>query len=378
MRILFITHCREFAGANRSMLQLIIELQTKYNIRPFVLIPQGNVNVTNIKEKLVKSSVPFFEYPIIYFKTITPQSRKGYIKYIISLWKLSKKLKPYDFDLIHSNSSVIDIGGYLSLFMGIPHIWHLREYGDIDYNLFPVFGKWYERLTYKNAKAFIAISKSIKEYFKDRIQERKIHVIYNGIPLLDDINLSQHTDKTLHFFCAGIMVEGKNQMEILQAAKIMEDRGVKGYDITFVGIQTPYVDIMKNYILEQGLADRCKILDEIDGISSILKGMDVGIVPSKCEAFGRVTVEYMLQNLAVIANDQGANTEIIEDGKSGLIYKRGDEIALANCMLRLMKDRELLIDLSRNGRERAKKLFLSQYNTKAICELYSKVLNEKM
>ena len=61
---------------------------------------------------------------------------------------------------------------------------------------------------------------------------------------------------------------------------------------------------------------------------------------SKNEAFGRVTVEYMLQNLAVIASDAGANSEIIENGVSGLLYRLGDVDDLARKMIMYLEDKD--------------------------------------
>ena len=42
---------------------------------------------------------------------------------------------------------------------------------------------------------------------------------------------------------------------------------------------------------------------------------------SKNEAFGRVTVEYMLQNLLVIATNTGANSELVIMGLPDIYIK---------------------------------------------------------
>jgi glycosyltransferase involved in cell wall biosynthesis len=273
---------------------------------------------------------------------------------------------------------VIDVGGYLSRLMGVKHVWHLREFGDLDFGYSPVFGRWYEKLSYKNGDSFIAISQIVKKHYSTKISPHKIRVIYNGILLSPNLPIAKHNNSTIQFLCAGTMVEGKNQMELLKAAKILHtEKGVTNFNITFVGLHVDkeYVNSMLQYITDNGLESCCKLLGEVNGIANLASKMDAGIVPSRCEAFGRVTVEYMLQNLAVIANDQGANPEIIEDRKSGLIYKSGNIYELAECMLSLINERRLLEELSNNGRERAEKYFLSQYNSKAIYELYVKLLS---
>lgn len=146
-------------------------------------------------------------------------------------------------------------------------------------------------------------------------------------------------------------------------------------DVIGLYVDKVYVNTMVQYIKDNDLESCCKLLGEVNGITNLASKMDAGIVPSRCEAFGRVTVEYMLQNLAVIANDQGANPEIIEDRKSGFIYKSENTYELADSMLSLINERRLLEGLSNKGRERAEKDFLSQYNSKAIYELYLKLLS---
>ena len=85
----------------------------------------------------------------------------------------------------------------------------------------------------------------------------------------------------------------------------------------------------------------------------ILQRSDVGLMLSTNEAFGRVTVEYMMQNLAVIASDTGANPEIITNGETGLLYELGDVESLADKMKSLIEDHTLLGALAEKGKQHA-------------------------
>ena len=103
--------------------------------------------------------------------------------------------------------------------------------------------------------------------------------------------------------------------------------------------------------------------------------MDVGLMLSKSEAFGRVTVEYMFNNLAVIASDTGANPELVNDRKTGYLYKLGDIASLADKMEQLINNRDLLMEMASNGYHYAIQTFPSEKNTTAVYELYQKVQN---
>lgn len=382
MKVLYITHCLEMGGANRSMLQLILELRDNYGVDPFVLLPEYQGNNRTIKDYLIENNINFKESNIRCFKHSNPfaYSRRSVIISHGQIKRLSKELQPYHFDFIHSNSSVIDFGGFLSRELGVKHIWHFREFGDLDYSSKSVFGNLYERLTYRNAELYIAISDSIKNHFCTKVDSSKITTIYNGIKPNLSIPLSSHRNSKVQFLCAGIYAETKNQLEVFQAVNVLvNEHDITEFHLTTVGmgVDSQYAHQLKDFAKNHSIEQYVSILGEVDGIAALASTMDVGIISSRNEAFGRVTVEFMLQNLAVIANDSGANLEIIEHGKSGLIYPHNDYRSLAYAMKQLIQNQSLLIYLASNGRQRANECFLSTYNTKAVFSLYQDVIQSR-
>lgn len=362
------------AGANRSMFQLIKELKDNYHVEPVVMVPETGDEKVSIQEALKKFGIPVISADIRFFKREHPTLRNiiGYARYLWRQRHLYKQLLPYHFDIIHSNSSVIDIGGYLSKQLKIKHVWHLREFGEEDYSLKPIAGKWYERYTYRHADAFIAISKIIAEYYKGIINPKKIRTIYNGVYHNEETPISQHKSEVIQFFCAGVLCEGKNQKELVLALdELVNYRNIRNLHLTLVGIPTkPYVNELNTLIKEKNLNEYIDILPEVDGIQSLASKMDVGIVPSKAEAFGRVTIEYQLQNLLVIANDAGANPELIEDNVTGVLYKTGKVHELADKMQWAIEHPLHLRKVSLQGREHARQFYTSKRNTREIYNLY--------
>ena len=381
MKILFVTHVTGMAGANRSMFQLIKELKENYGCNIVVAGPFC-ADDTLIKEKFREIGVDYLDAPVQFFKKPLPHRWSAFvnhIRYLRGVRNYYKKLLPFKFDIVHSNSSVIDCGAWLSKQLQCYHVWHLREFGDYDYKLYPIGGVIYERIVYKQADAFIAISKSVKNHFSTKLDGKKIQLIYNGIPPVDKNLWSQHRNKKIEFICAGIICETKNQKEIVVAVnELVNKKHETDFHVTIVGIQNKkYTDLLLQYINNFHLENFITILPEVDGIQQLVSKMDVGIVPSHAEAFGRVTVEYMLQNLLVIANNQGANTELITDGLTGMIYSIGDSIALADKMQKVIHNRQLLISLSKAGCDNANARFLSYTNTKSIFELYKKLVDKQ-
>ena len=377
IKVLFITHVSEMGGANHSMCQLIKELKETYSVIPVVLCPPKKSNI-NLQDNLKEIGVEYLEFPIRFFKTKKPTLYLffSYLKYLYRQRHFYKRLESYNFDIIHSNSSVIDIGGYLSKQLKCKHIWHLREFGDLDYSLFPLGGKIYEKFGYSHADAYIAISKAVEKHFADKLSSRKIHLIYNGIKLVDSCFCSKHNSKNINFICVGLIHPSKNQIEIVNAVNsLVNTRHCNNFHVTFVGINThPYTKLIKDLINQYQLESYFTILKEMDNIHSLLSSMDVGIMSSRSEAFGRVTIEYMLHNLLVIANDSGANKELVNDGETGIIYKSGDFEDLANKMNMIITTPSIIEELSHQALVYSNNNFLSMHNTMKVYNLYKTIL----
>ena len=378
MNILFVTHVTSLAGANRSMYHLIEELKNNYGCNIVVTGPTYD-NDISLKYKLELIGVDYIGIPIRYFKLQKPFGQNAFlnhIRYLRYCHRFFKRFQSYHFDIVHSNSSVIDCGAWLSKKLKCKHIWHLREFGDNDYGLFPVGGKLYEKYIYRKADAFIAISKAVENHFSNKICHSKIHLIYNGIKPVNKNLWSYHHNFNVNFICAGVISESKNQKEIVMAVdELVNRRHINDFHITIVGLQdVNYVKLLYEYIDNFKIEKYITILPETDGIQQLASKMDVGIVPSHAEAFGRVTIEYMLQNLLVIANDQGANLELVEDGVTGLIYPLGNITCLADKMQLVISNRQLLNSIAQAGRENAYAHFLSKENTRKVYELYKNIL----
>lgn len=96
------------------------------------------------------------------------------------------------------------------------------------------------------------------------------------------------------------------------------------------------------------------------------------------EPYGLVPLEAMSMGRPVVGSRSGGITETILDGETGFLVERGDSVALADCVERLLRNPELSRRMGQigrqrivahfNGREHAAKL-LDHYLTPAIKEV---------
>lgn len=379
IRVLYVTHYTALYGANRSMLQLMLELREK-GVEPTVMLPYViDASSKSLADELGEHSIPYINANVTIVKSVDWKKVVG--KYIYSLLQLKYAYRALDgseFDLIHSNSSTFVTGAYLSKKLKLPHVWHLREFGDLDYDLKTPFGKWYQRVIYGGQNTFVAISKKIEAHYRPYVGKQNIRMIYNGVKPFRTKVETRHPDAIIRLCIVGLLQESKRQIDVLYAAnELVNSRNVRNFEVSIIGDGDPvYTKRLSEYIKNNRLADHVIMMGRKDNIPEILQKMDVGIMASSAEAFGRVTVEYMMAGLAVVASDGGASCEIIDNDITGLLYTSGDYVALADKMQVLILNSEKRHALAIKGQSKAEQSFSSVSNSNSIYDLYQDLVEK--
>lgn len=376
LRVLFVSHYDQLLGANRSLLQLILELR-ELGVRPTVLFSSRN-DSSPFQSALDENSIEWIRVEFKMFK----QTR---LLKIIPFFLLSRcinasvagKFSKGDFDIVHTNSSTIDVGKCIASRIGAKHVWHLREFGDLDYSLKTPFGKWFQKVIYAGGSDFIAISKKIAEHFSKYTGQDKMHVIYNGIKIPKLVR-TERNDGITNFCIVGVLKPAKGQIDLLRAADVLvNNRGVRDFHVYVVGASPDnHIEELRAFCHEKGLEAYVSLLGQRDDVPNILGNMDVGVMASHFEAFGRVTVEYMMSGLAVIASDSGANKEIITSDSVGLVYPSRNIDRLADLMELLIRDPGKRMEIATRARQYAIDNFSSEANSRAVFNLYQKIFNQ--
>lgn len=99
--------------------------------------------------------------------------------------------------------------------------------------------------------------------------------------------------------------------------------------------------------------------------------MDVVVVPSLLEGFGLVAAEASGAGRPVVASDIDGLREVIEDGATGLLVSPDNCEALANAVIKILKDKEFANRLGDNGRQRVKELFSYDRFSESIKAVYA-------
>lgn len=388
MRVLFISDEYSVGGAAKALGEVVLHLK-EFGIEAIVCTSQRDElsefldsnGIANIADGHLGVMSPRFHKwrlrkPLVflYRKWICYTTNQKAIKYI------KKNVDMKSIDLIHTNSARNDIGCYLHRRYKIPHIIHLREFGQEDFDLWIYRYRYYKYIS-RNSNKILAVSQAVRNAWVTRgVDAKKCITLYDGIDIKNiAVKDKYDNDVTLRIVFVGGVCETKGQNIAIEAMGLLPDEIKNNIFLDFVGwIDTYYILQLQERIVELGLTNTINFLGRRDDIGNILQEYDIGLNCSKCEGFGRVTAEYMYAGLGVVATDTGASPELIQDGYSGRIFRRDSVQELTDCIVDYYYNRELISEYGRNAHQEANERFSSMRNINDILNVYRSIVKTKV
>lgn len=98
--------------------------------------------------------------------------------------------------------------------------------------------------------------------------------------------------------------------------------------------------------------------------------MDISVLTSFSEGLSMTLLESMAHGIPIVATRVGGNPEVVEDGVNGYLVPVKDAVALADRVVRLLKDRELRHRMGREGRSLAERKFRVRGAANRYLEIY--------
>ncbi len=111
------------------------------------------------------------------------------------------------------------------------------------------------------------------------------------------------------------------------------------------------------FVGENKLSQRVQLLGFRQDVPSLLKSIDLLVMPSLWEGFGYAALEAMAAGKPVIASNTSSLPEIVEDQSTGLLVPPNSARDLASAIMSLAINRPLQQAFGKAGRERACRMF---------------------
>ncbi len=378
MNICHITHYSEMYGANKSLLCLIDGLK-KYNINSSVLVPKKGGLTCELKKRSIT-------YRVVPFKRWASKSvLKAPLRLAVNLfvfpllvWQISK----WGIELIHTNSSITPIGALLAEVLALPHIWHIREFGDRDFGLRYDWGETLSKNLMSRAAATIAVSKAVRQHVLSDV-DTPCRVVYNGVisgkrleqlrKLPDD--RSSCASPSYTFAIVGQIGPAKGQKQALRALHRLKQKG-KSVHLLVAGSGTEeHVGSLRQLRRTLNLEDEVSFLGYVSDPFEVYRRADAVLMCSPHEAMGRVTAEAMAAARPVIGYNSDGTTELIDDEQNGLLYN-GTTEHLAHCMSRLIDMPDWARLLGEKGQEKANREFTNEAYARQVYDVFCETVHE--
>lgn len=163
--------------------------------------------------------------------------------------------------------------------------------------------------------------------------------------------------RPLVFGFAGKFMAIKAVDDLIAATCLLPRDRDRDWRLVLIG-DGPLREELTSRVRGSAIADRVRFLGfrNANEMPALLATVDVMVLPSRREARGLAAVEAMAAGAAMVvssATGVWGPGDIVEHGRTGLVYPVGDVEALAGCLRDLMDDPALRARLAAGGRARA-------------------------
>jgi glycosyltransferase involved in cell wall biosynthesis len=375
--VLYVSHTAELGGGEYSLL-LLLERLDRDRFRPHVALPGPGPLTSRLEER----DVAWSPAPLLRFERTANPIRLG--RYVLA-WRraarvLSRLAEQVGADLVHANSTTAHLFAAAEpARSGVPSIWHVRDFSLTGIS--PV-----DRALVRRAAAIIAISGPIRDGVPAVAGAAdKTVVIHNGV----DINRFRSGDGTavrreLGLDAAtplagivGQVVPWKGHARFLDAAAraaepLPRARFLVVGDNRF-GDFPGLLDELEARSRELGLGDRVAFTGWRDDVVEVMNALDVLVLASENEPFGRVVIEAMACGTPIVSFRCGGPVEIIEHGRTGLLVEPFDTDAMAKAMTELLSDPARAAEMGRAGREVVEQRFSADAYARKVQDVYERL-----
>lgn len=369
-KVLYLSPSVKLLGARRSLLALIKGLSSKF--KPIVVCPKEGP----LTEELHKLDVETHCIPLY-------QWRKGryFFHRLFSLWRLRRLIEEIKPHLLHCNEFyVMPYALKAAWEFNIPIICHIR---------LNITQRQIKNYFINRSARIIVVSEALARIFKNTTLQERVEVIYNAVDP-DEFsgdakanNIRQElgiSNSVVLIGQVGSIEPRKRQHIVLRAARKVIEEFPQVYFV-FVGNprrgQRKYFQQLLTLTENLGLGERVSFLPFRRQIASVYSGLDINLLPSAEEGFGRTIVESGFFAVPSIGTRVGGIPELIENERTGYLIELDEVEQMSEAILKLSKDEEKRRQFGNAAKELVKEKFLLPPHCRKIEELYLQLMQDK-
>lgn len=388
MNIAYILHSTsQNDGATKAFLN-ILDGMAQYGVRPFAVVPGKDGVYHELRKRQIPTLAVVYRssaYP--FFKTF--KQRMLFIPRLLARITVNHKatkavtawIKENKIDLVHSNTGVVRIGFDAAQKVGLPHIYHIREYADrIGIHYFPTKNSFSRQLNCRLSYS-VCITKAVQTHYHQSEKHSVSRVIYDGV--FSKTEVMPRVDIKEFFLFAGRIQPAKGLEQLLTAYKHYAKNAKQPLKLKVAGSSADdaYYSRMVKYVEENHLERLVEFLGNRSDIAELMQNARALIVSSPFEGFGFCMPEAMQQDCLVIARNTSGTKEQLDNAQKltgkeiALRYDTTEELAglLAEVASHTPGYYRQYTELAF---QTVNQLYTKEINAKQIYEFYQYILNE--
>jgi glycosyltransferase involved in cell wall biosynthesis len=295
----------------------------------------------------------------------------------------------HDLDIVHLHGHVYlfsFFGALFCSFLKIPYV--ITHHGEgVPLSSLSRLGKFLRDITQaryvlRHARKVISVNryevKALIQRYK--VPPRKIVVIPNGVdqnrfntPQAYKSDLLKEWSDRKVILSGGVLARWKGFDYLIHAMKlVVKERDDARLAITGNG---PDRARLQNLMFSLGLEEHVKFLGYLDeNLMPLCYSLSsMYVLPSIYDVCPTSVLQAMSSEKPVIVTSHGGQTELVIDGKTGLIVEPCNAEALAKAILTLLSDEELALSMGKQGRQVILKKFAWHKICKKILRVYRDV-----
>lgn len=171
----------------------------------------------------------------------------------------------------------------------------------------------------------------------------------------------------------GRIVRDKGIVELEQAWQIIRAAEPRTW-LVIVGTPNDEDPVPPDVMYRLKNDERVTLAGWMDNPAAAYDAMDLLVLPTHREGFGNVLLEANSMELPVVASRVTGCVDAVVDGVTGLLFPVRDAAALADAILKLVRDPQLRRSMGQAGRERVLRDFRSEVIWKGMLRLYHEEL----
>ncbi|MCJ7602650.1 MAG: glycosyltransferase family 4 protein [Desulfobulbaceae bacterium] len=383
--ILYVHQGSELYGSDKVLLNIVKGLDRK-RFKPIIVLPEDGPLV----EELTKAGIE------IHFAPVVKISRKIFgpiglltlpFSIVGAIRKIDRVLKGRRIDMVHSNTLAVLAGAVWARLRNVKHLWHVHEIIRSPMSARKGFPLLIRLLADQAVCNSVATGNWLTS--EQPALANKTLVVWNGIEAIsppDSLAVRNFRDSLkisaddLLVTLVGRISLWKGQKLFVDAARMIREKGHQNVRCLIVGGVFPGQEHIKKeleeHIDESGGAQYVKIVDFTNDIDVVWQATDLAVVPStEPEPFGMVAIEAMRAGKPVIASNHGGLQEIVEHGKTGILFPPGDAVAFAGALIDLITKPDKRRTMGEAGKKRQEELFSVEAQVNQISKCYPKEID---